>query len=88
MTRGRRIWSGASLLFALLLFSALAFPTQSAETGQPQRKTEELTVYLTKTGKKYHREGCRSLSKSKRPMSLKDATERGFTPCKVCRPPE
>jgi len=88
MTRGRCIWHVASLLLALLLFSALAAPTQSTTNGQPQRKTEEVTVYVTKTGKKYHRESCRSLSKSKIPISLKDAKAKGYTPCKVCKPPE
>jgi len=46
------------------------------------------TVYITTSGKKYHREDCRYLSKSKIPISLDDAKQRGYTPCKVCNPPE
>ena len=87
MIRGRRIWSAASLLFTLLLLSALSLPAQSAASGQPQRKTEEVTVYVTKTGTKYHRESCRHLSKSKIQISLKDAKAKGYTACKVCKPP-
>lgn len=48
---------------------------------------EDLTVYITKTGIKYHREGCSSLSKSSIVISLTNAIERGYTPCKICNPP-
>ncbi len=44
------------------------------------------TVYITKTGSKYHRNGCRCLSKSKIPVSLKDAKKRGYDPCGICKP--
>ena len=43
-------------------------------------------VYVTRSGKKYHREGCRSLSKSKIPISLAEAKER-YGPCSRCNPP-
>jgi micrococcal nuclease len=48
---------------------------------------KEITVYITKTGKKYHRAGCRYLSKSIIPISLKEAKRRGYGPCGVCKPP-
>jgi len=35
---------------------------------------------------KYHRDGCRYLSKSKIPISLSDAQAQGYEPCSVCRP--
>lgn len=44
------------------------------------------TVYVTKTGTKYHAEYCRYLSKSKIAISLEDAVGRGYSPCKVCSP--
>jgi hypothetical protein len=50
--------------------------------------SSEVTVYGTRTGSKYHRDGCRYLSKSKIPMTLKQAKERGLTPCSVCNPPK
>ncbi|MYB19547.1 MAG: thermonuclease family protein [Holophagales bacterium] len=43
------------------------------------------TVYVTRTGRKYHREGCRFLSKSKIPMKRNEAVER-YEPCGVCKP--
>ena len=36
-------------------------------------KNQSVTVYTTKTGSKYHVDGCSSLSKSKIPISLSDA---------------
>jgi len=55
---------------------------------EPKEETKETTVYITKSGSKYHRSGCRYLSKSMIPISLKDAKERGYSPCKVCKPPK
>lgn len=42
------------------------------------------TVYVTKSGKKYHKANCRSLSKSSIAISLADANAKGYQPCKVC----
>ena len=42
------------------------------------------TVYITKTGKKYHRSGCSYLRKSKIKTTLSKAKSRGYTPCKRC----
>jgi micrococcal nuclease len=46
----------------------------------------EVTVYVTKTGEKYHQAGCRSLARSSIPMTLKDAATR-YGACSICRPP-
>jgi hypothetical protein len=45
------------------------------------------TVYVTRTGEKYHRPGCQYLSKSCIPLDLSLAKSRGYTPCSICRPP-
>ncbi len=42
------------------------------------------TVYITKTGKKYHKEYCSSLRKSKIAIDLNKAKQKGYTPCKLC----
>ena len=44
------------------------------------------TVYVTRTGSKYHRAGCRYLSSSMIPMKLSAACLR-YAPCSVCGPP-
>ena len=51
-------------------------------------KPSGVIVYVTKTGKKYHRQDCQFLSKSKISMGLDEAKKRGFTPCRICKPPE
>src|SRR5690606_19511503 len=43
-------------------------------------------VYITKTGEKYHQRSCQHLKKSSLTISLEDAKNRGYEPCKVCRP--
>lgn len=43
-------------------------------------------VYITETGKKYHKNGCRYLKDSKIEISLSDAQSQGYEPCGVCNP--
>jgi len=47
----------------------------------------ETTVYITKTGEKYHIGSCSYLKKSKIPINLSIAIENGYTPCSRCKPP-
>lgn len=45
------------------------------------------TVYITKTGTKYHRAGCYHITgKSSVSVSLTEAGNSGYAPCKTCRP--
>lgn len=57
-----------------------------AVAAQADKSSDEVIVYVTRTGTKYHREGCRYLRRSAIPMKLKEARLR-YTPCSVCRPP-
>lgn len=52
--------------------------TQSSNTNIGE------TVYITKTGSKYHRAGCRYLRKSQIAISLSEAKNEGYTACSVC----
>jgi hypothetical protein len=45
------------------------------------------TVYVTRTGEKYHRTDCHYLRQSRRAITLDSAVADGYTPCRVCRPP-
>ena len=60
------------LLAVLALAPTLAFPPP-------------VTVYVTRTGTKYHVLGCRYLRQSKIAMELSEARKR-FDPCSVCNP--
>lgn len=44
------------------------------------------TVYTTKTGEKYHNENCRYLKYSKKEITLKEAIDRGYQACSICKP--
>ena len=48
---------------------------------------DEIEVYITTSGTKYHRAGCRHLRRSQNAIPLKDAVKR-YSPCSVCKPPE
>lgn len=61
-----------SLLFTLFIL------TQSCKAQ---------TVYITRTGEKYHLGSCQYLRSSKISIALSDAQKRGYTACSVCRPP-
>lgn len=51
----------------------------------PEDKKSSETVYITDTGHKYHRSGCRFL-KSKHAISKKAAIQQGYQPCGTCNP--
>jgi phosphatidylserine/phosphatidylglycerophosphate/cardiolipin synthase-like enzyme len=60
-------------------------PPQEAQPQQQSPPTaNETIVYVTRTGKKYHRAGCRYLSKSMIPMKLEEAIAAGYSACSVC----
>ena len=63
--------------------NSVATPTTSSQSNN-----QGVTVYGTKTGSKYHVDGCKSLSKSKIPMTLSAAKSSGLTPCSICNPPQ
>lgn len=41
-------------------------------------------IYITDTGKKYHKTGCQYLDHSAHPIKLSDAEKQGYTPCSRC----
>ena len=60
------------------------------KSSTPKSSTEdkkEITVYITKTGAKYHTAGCSYLKKSSIPIELANAIGSGYTPCSRCSPP-
>ena len=92
MTRSR-LFVAAALVACVFATSAFATPhaiTQSlsrADTQRAKPDPQAETVYVTKTGERYHRESCRSLRKSRIETTVADAKRNGFTACKVCKPP-
>lgn len=66
----------------ILLVAVLSFVTLTMCAGTETN----ITVYVTKTGEKYHRQGCSFLRASAIPMALQDASVK-HTPCSKCSPP-
>ena len=55
--------------------------------GSAYAASRDTTVYITKTGEKYHTERCASVRKSKISVLLGEAVSKGYEPCKRCKPP-
>jgi len=83
---GRGLWAGASNQKQKQMKSEA--PDQKESAPQPAVDEQEAAVYITASGKKYHRDRCRFLSKSKIPLALEVAKARGYAPCPVCSPPQ
>lgn len=62
-------------------------PEPEPETTTESSGQEEITVYVTDTGTKYHRSGCGSLWNSSHERSLSQAISQGYGPCGNCNPP-
>ena len=45
---------------------------------------KEGTVYVTRTGERYHSAGCRYLGKDPVPLDIKDAQKLSFMACSFC----
>ena len=67
--------------------SASSAPSSATSSNTSSSADDNTIVYVTKSGKKYHMDGCASLSKSKIPMTLGEAKSKGYTPCSKCNPP-
>ena len=72
------------IFVSLALVSTTGTPPLIAQDGRALTSND--TVYVTKTGAKYHRASCRSLSRSQIAMSLREASAL-YGACKTCKPP-
>ena len=72
-----------SVVLLVLVLSGVSPPILRTPTAVAA-ETKGCTVYITKSGARYHRAGCSSLRKSAIPMSRAEAVRRGLTPCRRC----
>jgi hypothetical protein len=59
---------------------------QRFKKSAPKVLDDTATVYITKTGKKFHRSSCPTLRKTKTPIIKKEAISKQYTPCGKCKP--
>lgn len=74
----------------LAAFAAAAFLSALPYEGMAQANPAPLPsptdqVYVTASGKRYHRKDCR-YAKTATAMTREEAEAKGLTPCKVCKP--
>jgi hypothetical protein len=81
----RRFALALAVVFAVALLLWLARGCGPGTKDTAKASATDI-VHVTATGKRYHREGCRSLSKSDIAITRAEAEARGLTPCKVCKP--
>lgn len=74
-------------LFASVIAVVVLSSGVTAHQPRPNFPAND-TVYITKTGAKYHKVTCRTLKKSKEKTALKrsEAESKGYQACKVCHP--
>ena len=65
--------------------SSNSFVSNSVADEKEENKETEI-VYITKTGKKYHKLSCSYLKESIEKISLVKALEKGLEPCSRCKP--
>ena len=78
---GRPATKNAELRKATPTIAPVAAPVTVRATSASTR------VYITRTGSKYHRSGCRYLRQSKIAKTLKWVKAHHYGACKICRPP-
>ena len=61
-------------------------PTVAEESQNNSTNSDKAGIYVTRTGKAYHKGNCSSLSKSKIPKTLSEAKQQGYKPCGNCHP--
>lgn len=61
-------------------------PTFLVSKKDRDREGHSATVYITDHGEKFHRSGCRSLWKSRLPISRLSAISQGYDSCDSCKP--
>jgi hypothetical protein len=66
------------------LLTVAAQPLAVSQGAYATSEAKECTVYVTRTGAKYHRSTCSSLRYSRRPMTRSDAIAAGYSACKRC----
>ena len=74
------------ILLAGFLMLCGSFQPLKASEGIAFHMKQEVTVYVTNTGSKYHRDSCAYLSKSKISIPKKKAVASGYGACSKCRP--
>ena len=81
-------WYARDVAFTVEVETESSAPT-APTTSEPIEETEEIdevTVYVTASGTRYHQAGCRSVSENAIAMPLSEAADQ-YAPCSRCNGP-
>ena len=56
------------------------------DTSWYKSSMANVKVYVTKAGEKFHKKGCGHLTESQTMITIKEAKDKGYQPCKTCEP--
>jgi endonuclease YncB( thermonuclease family) len=59
---------------------------KDTDTSWYKSSMASVIVYVTKSGEKFHKKGCPHLTESATKITIKEAKEKGYQPCKTCEP--
>jgi len=62
----------------------LAVPAPAASPGAASKQPQ--VVWVSRSGNKFHRQGCSKLGRNPSPMPVDKAKEAGYSPCLMCNP--
>ncbi len=65
-----------------------ASEASNKDAAEEKPKDAGIMVYITTSGRRYHRKGCKDLLISRTEVTLKEAKRRNYDPCKRCGPPQ
>jgi len=91
----QKMWGDQARFSAYRATGSSSFRRASSPAGpgitapkenRPSAASEKDIVYITKSGRKYHRAGCSYLGRSSIPISRREAEARGYLPCSRCKP--
>jgi micrococcal nuclease len=68
------------------MWTAVILALLTAAAAHTQEYTGTDTVYITRSGRAYHRDTCKALSRSKQAIALAEAVGMGYTACALCTP--
>jgi len=81
------IWTMATTYASTGTTSSQSSSISSSSAPVPvQQQSNDYTVYITRTGSKYHSYGCSYLRSSCIPIARSKAIARGYGPCSRCNP--
>ncbi len=67
------------------IINSVSTPTTNTSTTYDSN-SDDRTVYITRTGAKYHMSGCDYLDNTPYKLTIAEAESKGYAPCKVCNP--